>query len=78
MKRLNTYIHCVTCVKELNNFFRILFHFFGGGGWADAHRGRRRTLDTLELESQVVISHPGWVLGCKLRSSVRAVHALNH
>ena len=31
-----------------------------------AHRGQKRTLDLLELDLQVVISHMTWVLGTKL------------
>jgi hypothetical protein len=38
---------------------------------------QKMVLDFLELELQVVVSHPEWVLGTELRSSARAVCILN-
>lgn len=37
----------------------------------------RRVSDPLDLDLQVVMRHPAWVLGMELRSSARAVYALN-
>lgn len=34
--------------------------------------------DFLELEFQAIVNHLIWVLGNKLGTSARAVHALNH
>lgn len=42
----------------------------------DTCRGWNRTLDPLELKLQVVVSCLTWVLGTKLRFSVRSVHTL--
>lgn len=43
-----------------------------------AHGEQKRTFDPVELELQVVVSHPMWVLGTRLGSSSRAVCALKH
>lgn len=40
--------------------------------------GQKKALGPLKLESQVVESHQTWVLGTYLKSSGRAVHALNY
>lgn len=40
-------------------------------------RSPERILDSLELELQVEVSHQTWVLGIELRSSGRAIQALN-
>ena len=37
---------------------------------------QKRELDLLELELQVVVSHPRWVVGSKLRSSAEAAPLL--
>jgi hypothetical protein len=39
---------------------------------------QKRVLDLLELELQVVMNHPIWVLGTKLGSPGRAARALKH
>lgn len=44
---------------------------------SDAHRGKKRVLDPLTLELQVVVSHSSWVLGIELRSPGRATSILN-
>lgn len=44
--------------------------------WVQIHRSQRCRIP-LELELQVVVSHLVWVLGIKLRSRGRAVHAPN-
>lgn len=44
--------------------------------WVQMHRSQRCRIP-LELELQVVLSHLVWVLGIKLRSRGRAVHASN-
>lgn len=41
------------------------------------YEGQKRVPDLLELELQTVVSHPVWVLGTELRSSVRAAIVLN-
>jgi hypothetical protein len=41
------------------------------------HRSQKRVLDPLELELQVVVSHPKWKLESELGSSARAVSALD-
>lgn len=41
-----------------------------------AHRNQRRISDSLDLELQVVVSHPLWALGSKPGSSVKAVNTL--
>lgn len=41
-------------------------------------RERAQALDRLELELQVVVDHLMRVLGPKLLSSARAIHAFNH
>lgn len=50
--------------------YRIHIHIGVQGGY----RGR---LNPLGLELQVVVGHPVWVLGPKLRFSARAVSTLN-
>lgn len=45
---------------------------------AGAQGGQKRSLDLLELEAQVVVSCPTWVLGTKLGPSERARSVLNH
>lgn len=40
-------------------------------------RPQRKIMDSLDLQSQVVMNHPLWVLGTKLRSSVRAAKGLD-
>lgn len=48
---------------------------FGGGS---LYAGvQRRALGPLQLELQMVVSHPGWVLGIELWSFGRAASALN-
>jgi len=42
----------------------------GGGGW--------RSVSSLEAGIEVVVSGTMWVVGIKLRSSGRRVHALTH
>lgn len=44
--------------------------------WVQMYRSQRCRIP-LELELQVVVSHLVWVLGIKLRSCGRAVHAPN-
>lgn len=41
-------------------------------------RSQKRMLDALELEVEVVVNCPKWVLGYRLRSSGRAANASNH
>ena len=41
------------------------------------HRSQKKISEPLELELQVVVSHPVWVLGTKLGSSARATNAFN-
>lgn len=43
---------------------------------AGACRGRKRALDTLELELRAVVSHTMWVLRLKHGSSARTGHTL--
>ena len=43
----------------------------------DVDGGQWRAVDALELELQEFVSHPLWVLGTRLRTSGRAVSALN-
>jgi hypothetical protein len=43
-----------------------------------AHRGQKRPSNPLELGLQALVSHPVWVLGSELGSSVRAIYALTH
>lgn len=45
---------------------------------AVAHGGQKRVPDSLEFKSQVVVSHPTWVLGTELQSSAKAALTLNH
>lgn len=42
------------------------------------HRGQERASDLLELELQVVMSHPTWVQGNKTSFSARAEYTFNH
>lgn len=37
-----------------------------------AHRGQKKVVYPLQLELQVAVSHPKWVLGLELGSSARA------
>jgi hypothetical protein len=39
------------------------------------HGDQKRELDPVELELEVVVTHPMWMLGIKLRSSGRATSA---
>lgn len=39
-------------------------------------RNQKKTLDTLALELQLVVSYPTWILGIEFGSSKKAVHAL--
>lgn len=43
-----------------------------------AHWGQKRASVPLELEIQVIVNHPGWVLTIELRSFGRRENALNH
>jgi hypothetical protein len=43
---------------------------------ADASEGQKTLSDPQELELQVVVSHPTWVLGTKLRFSSRTAFGL--
>lgn len=42
------------------------------------HRGQERVLDHLELELQVVVRHPIWILESEFLASAKRVHAVNH
>lgn len=42
------------------------------------HGDQNRILDPVELELEVVVSHPMWVLGIKLRFYGRAISVLHH
>lgn len=42
------------------------------------HRLQMRTLAPPELELQIFVNHPLWVLGTRLGSPKRAFHMLNH
>lgn len=42
-----------------------------------ADRGQKRESDSMELELQVVVNVPTWMLGHKLRSSSAPVSTLN-
>lgn len=44
---------------------------------ASSCRGRRQALDFLELEVEMVVSHPRWVLETELGSSVRVLLTLD-
>lgn len=44
---------------------------------AGAYISQKRVLEFLELDLQVFVSHPTWVLRNKLRCSVRILQALN-
>jgi hypothetical protein len=44
----------------------------------EAHRDQKMALDSLELESQMVVSHLMWVLWIEPGSSARAANAPNH
>lgn len=48
----------------------------GGGG--AIYGGQKKVSDPLELELQVSLSHPQWVVGTELWSSEKAAHVLNH
>ena len=45
---------------------------------AGAYTGQNKTSDPLELQLQMVVNQPVWLLGIKPRSSAREASALNH
>ena len=57
--------------KKKKKFIYVRVHMLSVCG------SQKMVLDFLELELQVVVSHPEWVLGTELRSSARAVCILN-
>lgn len=73
---------CAT-VLSLKGF---IFHSFPGRGMrmclhtreCSFLRVQKRAWGPLELELQVVVSPPTWLLGLELRSSVRVVQVLHH
>lgn len=44
----------------------------------DAYEDQKWALELLELEMQMVVSHPTWMLGTGLRDSGRATNTLNY
>lgn len=42
------------------------------------HTGQKRFSDSLKLESYMSMNHLTWLLGTKLGTSARTVHAPNH
>lgn len=54
----------------------VCFRVYRPGMCGEA-RPQRKIMDSLDLQSQVVMNHPLWVLGTKLRSSARTAKGLD-